>query len=56
MSVKLKDVDEIYNGICKNIQNGKYDMDPIYGDGFAGEKIAEILSTCNWDIQKVISY
>ncbi len=48
--------DDIYNAILTQIKNGKYQSDPIYGDGTAGEKIANILSKCDWDIQKRITY
>ena len=48
--------DDIYNAALAQIKNGKYQSDPIYGDGTAGKKIADILSKCNWDIQKRITY
>jgi len=55
MDVK-NSTDDIYNAILAQIKNGKYQSDPIYGDGTAGEKIANILSKCDWDIQKRITY
>jgi UDP-hydrolysing UDP-N-acetyl-D-glucosamine 2-epimerase len=55
MDVK-NSADDIYNAISAQIKNGKYQSDPIYGDGTAGEKIANILSKCDWDIQKRITY
>tara|TARA_Y100001933_G_scaffold259730_1_gene310254 strand:- start:1819 stop:2430 length:612 start_codon:yes stop_codon:yes gene_type:complete len=48
--------DDIYNAALSQVKNGKYQSDPIYGDGTAGKKIADILSKCNWDIQKRITY
>ena len=36
--------DEIYEAIHKQLNHGKYKPDPIYGDGNAGKRIAEILS------------
>ena len=48
--------DEIYDSILKQIKSNRYPMDPIYGDGSAGVKIAKILSECSWKIQKVITY
>lgn len=47
---------DIYNAIMNQIKNGKYKSDPIYGDGNAGVKIAEILNSCDWKIQKTIVY
>jgi len=47
---------EIYNALIKQIENGKYPSENIYGDGNAGNRIANILSSCSWSIQKVISY
>jgi hypothetical protein len=31
-------------------------MEPIYGDGHAGDRIADVLSTCSWKLQKLITY
>ena len=36
---------EIRAGICRHLSNGRYPMDPLYGDGHAGERIAEVLTT-----------
>lgn len=47
---------DIKNAILKQLANGKYDSEPIYGNGDAGQKIADILSICNWSIQKRIIY
>jgi hypothetical protein len=47
----------IYEAIQKQIAHGPYDMQPIYGDGKAGERIADILAgygTVN--VQKRIEY
>ena len=30
--------------------------EPIYGDGHAGERIADVLSTVEWELQKRITY
>ena len=49
-------VDEIYNAILKQIEHGKYPSQPIYGDGEAGKKIADILSGVEVSVQKKISY
>lgn len=42
--------------IEKQISNGRYPLDPIYGNGHAGTKIAEILSKKDVNIQKRITY
>lgn len=49
-------LDQIIQAIEKQIANGFYDKDPIYGDGTAGVQIANILTSCNWKIQKTITY
>lgn len=50
------DTSMIYNALKSQIKHGSYKSDPIYGDGSAGEKIADILSECSWKIQKRITY
>jgi UDP-hydrolysing UDP-N-acetyl-D-glucosamine 2-epimerase len=53
------DKDEILAAIKTQLAHGKYDGDPLYGDGFAGEKIAKILSTIDLktvSVQKQICY
>lgn len=46
----------IEEAIKKQLQHGKYQSEPIYGDGYAGKKMAEILSSVNVEIQKKIAY
>lgn len=48
--------EEISDAITDQLKHGKYDMEPIYGDGHAGERIADILSTTSWKLQKQITY
>lgn len=48
--------DEISAAIRKQIAHGKYESEPIYGDGYAGKKIADILSEINVKVQKKITY
>ncbi|BCB96069.1 UDP-N-acetyl glucosamine 2-epimerase [Dissulfurispira thermophila] len=48
--------DEIKEAIKKQIAHGKYSSNHLYGDGHAGEKIAEILSTCKISVQKRLMY
>lgn len=56
----LIDVDHdrksIVAAVRKHLEHGRYAMEPIYGDGKAGERIANILSTCGWRLQKRITY
>ena len=49
-------VEEILKAIKKQIHNGRYKCDHLYGDGNAGEKIADILAEVNPNIQKIINY
>lgn len=46
----------IEEAIRKQIEHGKYDSEPIYGNGTAGKQIAEILSKVEVEVQKRITY
>ncbi|BBO04176.1 MULTISPECIES: UDP-N-acetylglucosamine 2-epimerase [Bradyrhizobium] len=46
----------ISKAIAKQVAHGRYTMNPIYGDGTAGIKIADILATEQVDVQKCITY
>lgn len=48
--------DEIADAIMQQVQHGPYPSEPIYGDGHAGERIADVLSKCGWQLQKRITY
>ncbi len=48
--------DEIKDAIARQVSHGPYAMEPIYGDGHAGQRIANILSTELVDVQKCITY
>ncbi len=50
------DGDEIAHAIVTQIEHGPYPTEPIYGDGHAGERIAEVLAHCSWRLQKRIAY
>jgi UDP-hydrolysing UDP-N-acetyl-D-glucosamine 2-epimerase len=50
------ETEKILNALERQIEHGPYESEPIYGDGTAGEKIADILSKCSWKIQKLITY
>ena len=47
---------EIEEAIRKQIEHGKYESEPIYGDGTAGKQIADILSKVEVEVQKRITY
>jgi UDP-hydrolysing UDP-N-acetyl-D-glucosamine 2-epimerase len=50
------DCGQIVNAIQIQLANGRYVPDSIYGDGHAGEQIANILVDCPIRIQKQITY
>lgn len=47
---------EIKKAIEKHIEHGHYDSEFIYGDGYAGQKIADTLATCELKFHKTITY
>ena len=50
------DVEEINLAITRHLKNGHYARNSVYGNGDAGKKIAEILSSVPFLIQKRIAY
>lgn len=48
--------EEIKLGITRQIANGHYSSDNIYGDGMAGAGIADILATAPLSIEKILMY
>jgi UDP-hydrolysing UDP-N-acetyl-D-glucosamine 2-epimerase len=50
------DQDAIVEGIDRHLSNGTYPSDPIYGDGHAGERIADLLATQPLHIEKRLAY
>jgi UDP-N-acetylglucosamine 2-epimerase len=46
----------IADAIRRQIDHGAYPMEPIYGDGKAGDRIAGILASCQVSVQKRITY
>ncbi len=50
------DQNAIHTAIQQQIKNGPYPSEGIYGDGHAGKRIADVLATCKWEIQKTITY
>jgi len=47
---------EIADAIAEQRNHGRYEHEPIYGDGHAGQRIADVLATCTWRLQKQITY
>ena len=50
------DNQEILNAVQRQMRNGRYPSERIYGDGHAGDRIAEILATCKLITQKNMTY
>ena len=50
------DREQILDAIQKQLRNGRYPAEHIYGDGHAGGRIAGVLATCPLRIQKQITY
>ena len=50
------DRDQIVDAVSSQISNGRYSSEPIYGNGDAGKKIAEVLASVEVTIQKRLSY
>ena len=46
----------IADAIVHQVEHGPYSPEPIYGDGNAGQRIANILATCSVRLQKQITY
>lgn len=47
---------QIADAINAQVEHGRYESEPIYGDGRAGERIADTLATCSFRVQKRITY
>lgn len=47
---------EIKDAILKQLKHGRYKREYIFGNGGAGEKIANVLANCKMKIQKRIAY
>jgi UDP-N-acetylglucosamine 2-epimerase len=47
----------VFEAIKQQLDHGRYERDPIYGDGKAGDRIADVLATkTDIQIQKRITY
>jgi hypothetical protein len=47
---------EISSAIRRHLSNGRYPFDSIYGNGKAGEKIAQVLAEVPLRFQKRLAY
>ncbi len=47
---------EIAGAIRSQVEHGRYESEPIYGDGTAGKQIAEILANRELSIRKRMTY
>jgi UDP-hydrolysing UDP-N-acetyl-D-glucosamine 2-epimerase len=50
------DADEIAAAMRAQVEHGRYEQEPIYGDGHAGERIADILSRREISLDKRMTY
>jgi UDP-N-acetylglucosamine 2-epimerase len=50
------DRNEIVAAVRQQLARGRFETDPMYGDGRAGERIAEVLSKVPLRIQKRVTY
>jgi len=50
------DVDAIVEAVGRQVRHGPYPSDPIYGDGRAGTRIADVLATVDVAVQKRLTY
>jgi UDP-hydrolysing UDP-N-acetyl-D-glucosamine 2-epimerase len=47
---------EIVDAVRRQLDHGRYESEPIYGDGHAGKRIADVLAQCELRIEKRITY
>jgi UDP-hydrolysing UDP-N-acetyl-D-glucosamine 2-epimerase len=48
--------EEILAAIRKQVAHGKYERSPLFGDGSAGKRIADLLATAPLSVQKRLAY
>lgn len=46
----------VHEAIQRQLKHGPYESQPIYGDGAAGKRIADVLARCEVQVQKRITY
>jgi len=47
---------KIVGAVRRQLETGRYKSEPIYGDGHAGERIADVLSRCEFRLEKRMTY
>lgn len=47
---------QIVEAVRRQLAHGRYEADHLYGDGYAADKIVEVLRTAQFTIQKTIAY
>jgi len=47
---------EIVDAVNTQLEHGPFEHEPIYGDGRAGKRIADILVSCDLSIDKRMTY
>ena len=47
---------DIVGAVRRQLQAGEYPPDSLYGDGYAAEKIVQVLKTAPLHVQKMITY
>ena len=52
----LENVEPLALAIAAQVRHGKYAQEAIYGDGCAGQRIADVLSTVDVSVQKRLTY
>lgn len=52
----ISDRTAIVDAVQRQLKHGRYTGQPIYGDGTAGKRIADVLSRCEVQVQKRITY
>ena len=55
MDVEYRSQD-IHEAILSQIEHGRYESDKLYGDGKAGDRIAQLLTVASRDVQKRLAY
>ncbi len=50
------DATAIERAIRQQLEHGRYGSSTLFGDGKAGERIADVLATCEVNVQKQLSY
>lgn len=48
--------EEIYDAVQRQISNGRSELNNLYGDGKAGERIAKVLAEADLEIEKRLTY